>query len=269
MSKHQAPRNANNVKHANVLRRIQRAIQTVKKMYDDHQPLYTPQAETTRRKALDLAAQHIRLLEECQLRFGSTQSKRCLENFKDYRRIPVEERSGKTLSGDAESTHSSWYGHSLWGYYSGMKDGVECGFSDDVGYWADEVAAEPRTILLDGTVPAAKASKQVEWDPDDNNYMPVSKAIEKLATVELSLHHVSRELTPDGQIAYMRKGRRCRVHIGEFLKEYDSKIAKKLIDKVAEKKAEQQTARYRAEHQKKQMNLDIATKFLRDTESQQ
>lgn len=53
------------------------------------------------------------------------------------------------------------------------------------------------------------------WVDDAPEYLPLSEAV-KLTDGRLSLSALSRLLTPQGHMRYMRKGQRCRVHLGDF-----------------------------------------------------
>ena len=52
--------------------------------------------------------------------------------------------------------------------------------------------------------------------------MPLSEAIVKLADGKPALSTLSKKITPDGSIRYMRRGQRCKIHIGDF-REYAQK----------------------------------------------
>ena len=75
-----------------------------------------------------------------------------------------------------------------------------------------------------GEFSAEAQAKEQPWDKDDPNYMPISDAVKdaKRKGRRVSVTGLSRSLTPDGQMRYMRKytpqGKpsRCRVHIGDF-----------------------------------------------------
>ena len=52
--------------------------------------------------------------------------------------------------------------------------------------------------------------------------MPLSEAIVKFAGGKPAVSTLSKKITPDGPIRYMRKERWCKVHIGDF-REYVQK----------------------------------------------
>jgi len=61
------------------------------------------------------------------------------------------------------------------------------------------------------------STTKVEWNENDLNYILMSEAVVTFTENKLSLSKLSRMLTPfDGSIHYMRKGRRCKVHIADF-----------------------------------------------------
>jgi hypothetical protein len=62
---------------------------------------------------------------------------------------------------------------------------------------------------------AEKAAKKQPWVDDAPEYLPLSAAA-KLIDNRLSLSALSRLLSPRGKIRYMRKGRRCKVHVADF-----------------------------------------------------
>lgn len=55
----------------------------------------------------------------------------------------------------------------------------------------------------------------VEWNDDCPEYIPNADAV-KLCEGKISLSLLSKRLTPDGNIRYMRKGQRCKVHVQDF-----------------------------------------------------
>jgi hypothetical protein len=59
-------------------------------------------------------------------------------------------------------------------------------------------------------------SKEQPWDEDDLDYMSNSEAITTFTNSKMPLSTLSKLLTPDGPIRYMRKGQRAKVHIGDF-----------------------------------------------------
>lgn len=69
-----------------------------------------------------------------------------------------------------------------------------------------------------GTSVEARGSKEVSWYDDDPDYMYASEAIVKFTNGKMPVPTLSKLLIPEGPIRYMRKGRRCKVHIGEFIR---------------------------------------------------
>ena len=61
-------------------------------------------------------------------------------------------------------------------------------------------------------------SMEVPWYKNNLNYMSCSEAIVKFTGSKMPASTLSNFLKQDGHIHYMRKGQRCRVHIGEFIK---------------------------------------------------
>lgn len=59
-------------------------------------------------------------------------------------------------------------------------------------------------------------TKEVPWSDDAPEYLPNSKAV-KLADGDLDLKQLGRLLKPNGSIRYMRKGRRTKVHLQDFV----------------------------------------------------
>lgn len=65
----------------------------------------------------------------------------------------------------------------------------------------------------------SQISREVAWDDKNPDYMSLSEAIVKFTDNKLSLPTVSKRLKPNGPVRYMRKGRRCRVHVSDFRKD--------------------------------------------------
>ena len=61
------------------------------------------------------------------------------------------------------------------------------------------------------------ASKEVDWNDDDLNYMHLTE-FETRTEKRLKLPRLSELMTPTGEIRYMRKGQRCKAHIGDFIR---------------------------------------------------
>jgi len=58
-------------------------------------------------------------------------------------------------------------------------------------------------------------NKEQPWRDDAPEYITNTEAT-KLTDGKLSLSRLSKILTPEGQIRYMRKGQRCQVHLQDF-----------------------------------------------------
>lgn len=73
-------------------------------------------------------------------------------------------------------------------------------------------------------------TKEQPWDKHDPNYIPIKEAVTdaKKKGRKISVSTLSRKLTPDGSMRYMRKytknGKpsRCRVHIADFRKNQET-----------------------------------------------
>lgn len=75
------------------------------------------------------------------------------------------------------------------------------------------------TLLVCGEASLeARGSKKVPWGDDDPDYMYASEAIVKFTNGKMPVPTLSKLLTPEGPIRYMRRGRRCKVHVGEFIR---------------------------------------------------
>ena len=57
--------------------------------------------------------------------------------------------------------------------------------------------------------------KQIPWCEDAPEYIPLTEAV-KLVDGRIKLSTLSRIMKPNGEMRYMRKGQRCKVHIGDF-----------------------------------------------------
>ena len=72
--------------------------------------------------------------------------------------------------------------------------------------------------------------KEQPWDENNPEYMFESEALIKLADGKIPLSTLSRNLKPNGTMRYMRKGRRCKVHIGDFCQFIKNKYPQLRID---------------------------------------
>ena len=78
-------------------------------------------------------------------------------------------------------------------------------------------APRPQAETLKGEVKAkGKAgTKEQPWDDDAEGYLFLTE-VRKLIDDRLSLPTLSKLLTPDGEVRYMRKGQRCKVYLADF-----------------------------------------------------
>jgi len=75
----------------------------------------------------------------------------------------------------------------------------------DLGQWADKIGKDH-----------AVGCEQ-PWDNDDSAYMSNSEAIVTFTSSKMPLPKLSKLLNhPNNTIRFMRKGQRCKVHIGDF-----------------------------------------------------
>jgi rubrerythrin len=77
-------------------------------------------------------------------------------------------------------------------------------------------------------------TKERPWLDDAPEYLTVTEAV-KLTDDRLKDYTLSRLCKPDGEMRYMRKGRRCKIHAGDFRqymrsRQSDSKWAKAYLD---------------------------------------
>ena len=82
--------------------------------------------------------------------------------------------------------------------------------------------ARPESLALLEHWLAQMAGPEVPWNPNDPAYIANTDAL-KLVDKKITLPTLSKALTPDGPMRYMRKGRRCRVHRQDFEKWFDSR----------------------------------------------
>ena len=82
------------------------------------------------------------------------------------------------------------------------------------------VVLEIRSALASTGEPE-DASKKQPWVDDAPAYLPLSEA-RKLIDERLSLPTLSKLCRPDGPVRYMRRGRRCKVHLGDFRRHMQS-----------------------------------------------
>lgn len=91
------------------------------------------------------------------------------------------------------------------------------------------------------------ASKQIPWIENTPDYLLLTKAIPRLADGGIPLKTLGKTLIPTGPMRYMRKGKRCKVHIGDFRQWWENKEKK---DPDAERILE--ALDKRKEHERKQ-----------------
>ena len=117
----------------------------------------------------------------------------------------------------------------------------------------------PESIQQDAPDEAAEdieidsLTKEQQWRNNTPDYMLLSKAIVTLAGGKPAVSTLSKKITPDGPIRYMRKGRRCKVHIGDFRdfikKRYPTlEFANEIADEVL---ADREAMREKIDRQKK------------------
>jgi len=70
--------------------------------------------------------------------------------------------------------------------------------------------------------------KEYQWVDNDNEFMPLKEAVMATLSTPLSSSEIEKlvkkmgkKLMPNGPIPYMRKGRRCKVHMATFKKYMD------------------------------------------------
>lgn len=102
-----------------------------------------------------------------------------------------------------------------------------------------------------------KDSKEQTWNENDHNYIPLSEAIEKFAENKIPMPTISKQIKYDGPIRYMRKGRRCRVHMGDFREFTKQKYPTIGIEgeAAAEFIADVEAKKKEAQHRKQRYNL--------------
>jgi len=98
---------------------------------------------------------------------------------------------------------------------------VACGQRDDIGRvripleMLDRWAVNRRQA--EKLRPAEQgATKEHPWSDDAPEYLPNAEAIKLADDSPLTINKLGRLLTPTGRIRYMRKGRRCKVHLQDF-----------------------------------------------------
>jgi hypothetical protein len=98
-------------------------------------------------------------------------------------------------------------------------------------------------------------TKEQLWRDDDPDYMSLSEAVSKLGDSKIPLSTLSKQLTPSGPMRYMRKGQRCKVHIGDFRRHIKSKYPGADVEsEVAEGYLADVEARKKTEQRRKQTN---------------
>jgi hypothetical protein len=103
-----------------------------------------------------------------------------------------------------------------------------CLYPEEIGEFEWSVPNELRLLrekakLLINQKPAetkkekqTNGGKKQSWEDDAVDYMLLSEAIVKFAGNKPAVSTLSKKITPNGSIRYMRRGRRCKVHIGDF-----------------------------------------------------
>ncbi len=105
--------------------------------------------------------------------------------------------------------------------------------SDNLRFCA-RTAREQQQLQKNGGQGDAE-SKEQPWDENNSDYMANSDAITTFTRGKMTLSALSKLLTPDGSICYMRKGQRARVHIGDF-RDFASKkfVSDELANEIAD-----------------------------------
>jgi hypothetical protein len=99
--------------------------------------------------------------------------------------------------------------------------------------------------------PSAKpivGAKQQPWTDEATEYMLLSEAIAKLADGGITLKGASKKITDSGAVRFMRKGRRCKVNIVDFIQWWKAKpVTEAEIDRqreeIEKRKAAERTRR--------------------------
>ncbi len=91
-------------------------------------------------------------------------------------------------------------------------------------------------------------TKQQPWANRNSDYMPLSIAIPRLADGQITIDSLSKTLTPGSPMRHMRIGRRCKVHIGDFMQWWESRQrgdaeAERLLETLETRKAEERSRR--------------------------
>jgi len=85
---------------------------------------------------------------------------------------------------------------------------------------ADYYTTAANTILAGGKAPTVEGgkanSKEQPWADDAPEFLHNIEALKLDSAGQLDLKKLGRLLIPKGDIRFMRKGRRCKVHIGDF-----------------------------------------------------
>ena len=72
------------------------------------------------------------------------------------------------------------------------------------------------------TQEGAEVSKQLDWSDDEDGFVSLKQAIAMLPSEKApSLSPAGKRLKPDGSVRYMRKGRRTKVHVNDWMKYYN------------------------------------------------
>jgi hypothetical protein len=66
-------------------------------------------------------------------------------------------------------------------------------------------------------------TKRQPWSKDATEYLPLTEAV-KLTDGYLSLQALSKKMKPTGEMRYMQKGQRCKVHIADFYRYIKSQV---------------------------------------------
>jgi len=154
------------------------------------------------------------------------------DSFTDAQRLDAEFVKATVLH-DKFFAHSSTpaISENIWSSDHDFKTEVDALWQEMLANWdnwAVEIDSALNRINEQGAAEDGKPEateqfpykNQVPWNENDTDYIPASDAIVEYTDSKLPMATLSKKLRPDGGIPvhYMRKGKRCRVHIGDFRK---------------------------------------------------
>jgi len=102
-----------------------------------------------------------------------------------------------------------------------------------------------RQWCIDAQAPAMpQVGGKQPWSDDDWDYMFLSDAIARLADGGITVKNASKQITESGPVRFMRKGRRCKVRMGDFRRWWQ---ARPVTDAVIDRQLEEAEKRKAAE----------------------